>query len=447
MQAARAAFPVGLYGLLLIALCWLAVPALFAPVERWLLGLACLPLRVLAHRSEVHAAADADAALRIQALGDELLQRVAARDRDGAGALFPAHAVPVHCAVAAAGRPGGGGVPAELRLSRSYAELADCGPLVTKGDALLGFLLVPGQGLAVEDQPGDPARVLLLNHPRANPVAAAMALPDGGSLRLVVRAAAPVDAAPLRVDLWDDPYRAANLTAGGVPVTTLDLPEPGALWVPGGLLLGRSRPFGYTRGDASLTIAVFVEPAVDPRAVSHVVLWRMTGAVAPPGPATSLHPRANVPAVLRLLPGTGAGRWLCSAPSPVIDGAAVLVDGLCVGTVRALAFGQGLVTSFPASRHRWTLLLLPDDPAARPRELCGEVVSSNAGEALLRCSGGDRDKLPSGYLFTGSNGPQCPAGLLLGRASPVVGEPELLAVRTPALPPFLGAAVVAGGQS
>ena len=42
------AFPVGLYGALLLALGWLLLPSLFAPLERLLLGTALLPQRWLA---------------------------------------------------------------------------------------------------------------------------------------------------------------------------------------------------------------------------------------------------------------------------------------------------------------------------------------------------------------------------------------------------------------
>ena len=73
---------------------------------------------------------------------------------------------------------------------------------------------------------------------------------------------------------------------------------------------------------------------------------------------------------------------------------------------------MGLVTSFPASRHRWSLLLLPDGEGVRPRELEGVVVRGEAGRAVVRYRA-DRfvtDDLEKGYLFTGSNGPHCPAG-------------------------------------
>ena len=42
MRRSRQAFPVGLYGMLLFALCWLTLPTVFAPLERWGLGLVSL---------------------------------------------------------------------------------------------------------------------------------------------------------------------------------------------------------------------------------------------------------------------------------------------------------------------------------------------------------------------------------------------------------------------
>ena len=131
-----------------------------------------------------------------------------------------------------------------------------------------------------------------------------------------------------------------------------------------------------------------------------------------------------------------------STSESVPDGAAVVIDGVCLGIARGLSFGQALVTSFPRSRQRLALLLLPDDPEQRPRELWGEVVRAGAATAWLSCRGGDRVALPSGFLFTGSNGRHCPPGLLLGRAMPQPGQPDLLAVVVPTTADVLTAQVV-----
>ncbi|MFY9343511.1 MAG: hypothetical protein WAT39_13525, partial [Planctomycetota bacterium] len=48
MRQRSAAFPVGLYGLLLFALCWLTLPAVFAPLEPLLVGACCLSVRLVA---------------------------------------------------------------------------------------------------------------------------------------------------------------------------------------------------------------------------------------------------------------------------------------------------------------------------------------------------------------------------------------------------------------
>lgn len=432
-----AAFPVGLYGMLLLALCWLAVPAVFAPLERLALAVPTLPHRLIAALgTDAQAATDAEAVGRIAGLRSDLQQRLLTHQVQGGRSLLPATWVPVLSRVVAVERIGGGGAPAELRLEHRYRDLAGCQPFVTQGDALLGRLAVCGHGLALDDDPGDHARVLLLHHPQAAPVAAAMPLPDGGLLRMVVQPAARVDQAPLRVHLWDDPYRAAGLRAGGEVVKTMSLPALATGAAPPDLRIGTSQVWGYGRGDDVLTIGMFVEPAVDVRSLSHVVLWTE---VEPPAP---LPPPRLSPCTLWRLPGGVGGRWLLAADGPVPDGAAVVADGVCLGIARGLSFGQALVTSFPTSRQRLALLLLPDDPQERPRELWGEVVRGGVGTAWFSCRGGDRTALPPGFLFTGSNGPHCPAGLLLGRALPQPGQPDQLAVVVPTTSDVLTAQVV-----
>ena len=44
------AFPAGLYGMLLFALCWLTLPGVFAPIERLLVGAACVVPRAWSGR-------------------------------------------------------------------------------------------------------------------------------------------------------------------------------------------------------------------------------------------------------------------------------------------------------------------------------------------------------------------------------------------------------------
>lgn len=430
MRRSPQAFPVGLYGMLLFALCWLTLPAVFAPLERWGLGLVSLvPELVLQWRgAPVHAAEPAVAA-RLQELMADLDERTARHDIGSAARFVPAGWEPVHCAVLRAeGRRGGGGEPCELLLDHSYAELAGSSIFVTKADVLLGYLLQPGDALAGDDEPGDPARIVLLNHRGARPVMGETTRASGGALQMVVGPAAPADPAPLRVDLWDNPYAGSRLRHGGqavhvVPSARDDEQPPPGLW------LGRTRIWGYDRDGEQdpLTIGVFVATPFEPRSLSHVVVWRKTGVGAAQPPLRDRLRR--VPARLWELPGEAGRRYLLSADAHVPGDAAVVHAGLCLGTTRGLAFGNALVTSFLGSRRRWNLILLPSEVAARPRELHAEVVSADAGVALLRCEGdtydGYGERLPRGHLFTGSNGLGCPAGLFLGNAEPGNAPGEL----------------------
>ncbi len=448
---AHKAFPVGLYGLLLGALCWLAVPELSAPVERAVLG--ALGWTVRAHAAvtgaPVHAAAmpvDEAAVARLRADLDERLRRSAFA---GGRRLLPLVWQPVLCRVTALEVPGGGGAFSELRLDHSYADLAGCGPLVTRGESLVGFLCEPGIGVAQDDRPADAARVLLLNH-RVGAAVPAVLLPAGdrpadegarAALRFVIEPGAAVDPAPLRTALWDDPYLASRLDRSGQEVRTLGLPS-GDREVPAGLLLGRARVWGYESFGETLPIGVYVEPAVDYRALSHVVLWQ-TGGVEPPAPA------ALTTAAMRLwpLPGSGGSRWHLTAlagPGVALPAeAAVVRDGMCLGTCRGLQFGVALGWSFASRQRRWALLLLPDDPQEPPRELLGTVVAGVGEEALVRLASGALAAGHAGFLFTGSNGPHCPPGLLIGRAEPRADG--LLRVRLPPGRAEAAVAVIGGG--
>jgi hypothetical protein len=161
------------------------------------------------------------------------------------------------------------------------------------------------------------------------------------------------------------------------------------------------------------------------------------------------------PATVWELPGAVHGRHLLATDAAVPDGAAVVQDGWCLGTAHGLSFGLGLVTSFATSRQRWSLLLLPEAPGARPHEISGEVIEGRDGIALLRWRGdtfdGEGLRLPPGFLFTGSNGPHCPPGLYLGRATPHRSDPDLIEVATappnglPASGPRAAELVVGGG--
>jgi len=435
MAKKSAAFPVGLYGMLLFALLWLTLPGVFAPIERVVVGAACVVPRVTSSTlGEPAVAASAADLRRVDELSQELHERIERHDFAGAGFALPVDDQPVLCGVLSVTRRGGAGLPSELRLDHSYRELEGCREIVTKERALLGFLLQPGRGRAVDDKPDDPARVLLTHHRSAPRLYAGLEQQDGDQLRFVVRSAASVDPAPLRVDLWDDPYRAARLERAGQDVYTLPL-SFGSQRVPGGLLLGRTRIWGYEHESSGeqLTIGVFVVPPFEPRALSHVVLWREAGR-APADAAPPLRPHRRATATVYDLPGSVHGRHLLVASESVPDGAAVVQNGLFLGIARGLSFGTGLVTSFPASRQEWSLLFLPDGEQASPVELHAEVERSDGNDAWVRFRGPDRDGLPrlgDGYLFTGSNGQFCPAGLWIGRARGHAYERDLLHVRVP----------------
>ncbi len=427
------AFPVGLYGALLVALCALTVPAAFAPVERALLGGAALVSRFVAGVAGAPVAAGAEsaspAARLAAALQDRLHQHLAAR----APAALASSAMPLPCTVVAiGGRGGGGGEPCELRLDRTYAELADCAPTITQGDRLIGHLALPGGPGAADDAFDDFARVLLPNHPLARPSHAEVAIDDAVRLRMVVGPASAADPAPLRVDLWDDPYQAARLDRAFLPVRTRDVPTS-ATPTPGGLRLGSTRIWGYPRTPTSdaLTLGVFVVPDALPQAISHVVAWRSRRSEAPPPEPRELAIRAGV---VHVLPGAAHRRCLLVADGAVADGAAVLHDGRLLGVAKPLAGGTALMTAFGASRQPWNLILLPDDPAAAPVELHGAVVRSDGAQAWVRC----RSRLPvaaasgAGQLFTGSNGVGCPPGLWIGRAAGDPGDFDQIVVDAPA---------------
>ena len=207
-------------------------------------------------------------------------------------------------------------------------------------------------------------------------------------------------------------------------VRTLQLDAAWIGAVPAGLRLGRTRIWGYDMGDSLLTIGVYVKPLVDPRTLAQVVLWQ-----AVPGVALAEQPPPRARARLWPLPDGRGGRWLLSSSVSVPDAAAVIQDGVCLGTARGVAFGQALVTSFAASRQRWSLWLLPDDVDLPPVGLQGEVVRAESTTAWFRPRIAAAVPV-AGFVFTGGGQPFCPPGLLIGRAEPVIGG-DLLRITTP----------------
>lgn len=438
-------FPVGLYGALVAALCALALPSVTEPVEKALLGAVGLPLRVWSRLQPVVVDAGATRAGHVAQLQEQLQLRLQSTLVRGALELVDPGLRPEVVPVVARRRPGGGGLPSELVLGTSFAALDGCAAFVTSGDALVGFVARPGQAGAADEDAAQPARVLMLHHPESLRVAASMQAPTGARpLHLVVEAAASLDPWPLRTSLWDDPYGASRFRDSGAEVRSMRVPEPWGQGLPTDLLVGRARIWGYESGE---TIGVYVEPAFEPRAISHVVVWRQVPAVSDGEPAAP--PPAPQPVAVKLLslPGLDGRRLHASwaRTDRVADGAAVSQEGVCIGTVRTLALGQGLVSAFHATRHPWSLLLLPEEAGQPVVELQGTVDGAVPGGLRIGL-GGASARAARGWLFTGSNGPNCPPGLLLGRVvdaatDHVVVEPEAVDVRAGAL------AVPAGGDS
>jgi|GEM_PF-4190769 len=456
MLRKSAAFPVGLYAMLLFALAWLTLPALFAPLERWLLGAATAAPRMASlFLGQPASAATHDDLARVSDLRDELQRRVERQDFAAEGVKTPAGAQKLLCGVLSATRRGGGGRMSELLLDHSYAELAGCDRVVIKGDQMVGFLMEPGRGRAVDDELSDPARVMLCNHRDAPRLYAGIEFEgdaDSSALRFVVRSGSSVDPAPLRVDIWDDPYRAAHLNSYGMEVRTRALQfGAGRFAVPAGLLLGRARVWGYEAGQAEddLTIGVYVDPPFEPSALSYVVLWRRQ--ISSREGLSSIRAHQRAAATVYDLPGARWGRHLIVTRAHVSDHAAVVQGGLLVGLARGLRFGSGLMTSFPASRRRWSLLLLQDDASAAVVEMSGVVERADGNVAWVRCQGPSRARMSAlgeGFLFTGSNGRFCPSGLLIGRVTPDRQRPELLMVMAPRAPgPYAAEVLVAAEEA
>ena len=438
MLRKSAAFPVGLYAMLLLALAWLTLPALFGPAERWLVGSAtAIPRLASLWFGRPASAAARDELGRVGELREELRRRVTRQNFAAGAGVVPANAEKLLCGVLSASRVGGGGGMSELLLDHSYAELEGC-ELVVKGDQLIGFLMRPGKGRAIDDSPADPARVMLCNHRDAPRLYAGIDRGEAsgdGALRFVVRPGSSADPAPMRVDLWNDPYRAAQLDASGLLVRTRSLQfGASAQRVPAGLVLGEAKVWGYDdqRTDDVLTIAVYVEPLFEPRALSHVVLWRAPG-VSGEGRST-MRAHRRVGGVVYDLPGADRGRHLLVTDVGVPDGAAVTQEGMLIGVAQGLCLGSGLMTSFVASRQRWSLLFLPDGEAQPVFELNGVVERVAGNVAWVRWTGPPRDQLPrlaEGHLFTGSNGRFCPSGLWIGRARVDRADGDLLEIRSP----------------
>jgi hypothetical protein len=80
-------------------------------------------------------------------------------------------------------------------------------------------------------------------------------------------------------------------------------------------------------------------------------------------------------------------------------------------------------------------VLLPDEPGARPVEFVGEVVRVAGERVWVRrvepTVGAPGDVRRAGQLFTGTNGPHCPAALWIGRVAPSAHDLGEIEVATP----------------
>ncbi|MCA8954466.1 MAG: hypothetical protein KDC87_00240 [Planctomycetes bacterium] len=407
----------GLYATLLVGLFGITFPAFLAPLENTARAVVCLPLRAygwILGSGTVHAAGGAPR------WNDALLAAEATRALESARGPVGYH--PRICRVRDREEGPSGRVDV-LELAATCGALRGAASPVTLGPALVGFL-----ELGEDDRA--PARVRLLHfQPRRRGVPLRVGAPTlpvrvaaqvecreldaRGVLRFLVEPARRVDPGALRCTALDDAYLAARLRHSGDLATT-DI-QPGDATVPSGLQLGRLLVFGYPR--LGIPVGLFVEPLHDPRAISSVVVWgRQRAGVEGPRAAPLAGRFEPVQLVRYPAPRPVGERWMirCGRSLPLADGAALVGGGHLLGVLRTPWTGQSLVTPFAASSRMWALLLL--GPRGRVAELVGRVVEARGGEVRIELSG--RPAEFAGTLFTGANGPACPAGLALGPATP-----------------------------
>lgn len=409
MRGERRMFPVGLYAMLLLALCCVVAPPLWAPVERWLRGLQTLPLRWAGRFGD--AAQDPAAAAASIRLAAELARRETTAALQG-GRRNRADLVPVLCRVLGTEGRGGADLPSRLLLDRSAAELQTA-EYVTSGEVLLGFVVPP----AADDQAGGPARVALLHERRErgrHHIPAEILGPEF-ALRCVVEPGFGSDRLPLRCRLPSEPYRLRELPWEPLPVRTTGYDGYAREQVPAGLLVGELQLEGYR--ERGLVVSLLVRPAIDPRAITVVTVWcRERDA------ATELTPWQGTREPVRLLPLAGDGsRALAIAAGDVPARAALCHGEWLLGLVDAGAPGQGVAV--PPARAAWlrSFVWLPSAPHLRPVPLTGRLRAHGERSALLELDLACAAPPGPGHLFTGAVGPDCPAGLLLGRAELVDG--------------------------
>jgi hypothetical protein len=431
----RTPFPVGLWASLLAALVCLAQPEPAHRVERWLCALASLPLRVLASVQAAPAnAASAGAADAAAARVEALARRRDAVMARGVAAM-PVDLAPVGARVVARLEPGAAGAPSVLELDLTQDEVAGCATFATLGDALVGFL-APRPSSA---GPTDRARVHLLHHrPRhglPRRVRAQILAGETAERRCLVEPAAAIDEWPLRCALPDDPYLAAGLDRPDLEVRTAPFPGDPLGAVPPGLRLGMLRVFGYAdEGGTFLPIGLFVEPAVPANALNHVVLWR-AGVAADASVRRPFDGGELVPVRLARLAAAGPGReqWFATSVAAgawLPEGAALVAGLRLCGELDSAGYGYGVVIPFGQAGRDLPLVLLPQDPRLAPIDCRAWTLGRDGAEFRLAITTGGSG-VPAGELFSGTEGPDWPAGLWIGTARPEPGAPGRMLVRCP----------------
>lgn len=413
---------------LLGAVVCVALPTWPRRVEGWLGAACCVPLRAWGVR---------DVAVRGPlAFGTAAPAGLARREAESAFAgsekLAALGLRGELCTVLGREAEGAARLPARLVLERSADELRGAAAFVTHGDNLLGFLC------GAEQERADGRAVVELLHalPEQGPVRvpAAVQVADGdgdGTLRFLVEPAGAIDRWPLRCRFLEDPYLASRIRASGPDVRVVAL-GASAGDAPAGLRIGTLRVWGYRRDAATIPIGLFVEPALDPRAIARVVVWR-PAAAAPLDTPPLAADREPVGLLTLPAPPPDDRRWfLHAATTVVLPRGAPLLDGArLVGSVRRAGSGYALATPFGEGAALWSLILLPDDPLAPVQYFSARGVRRTGSVVELRIATGG--PLPvAGYLFTGSNGAHCPPGLPIGPARPLPGASDALAVAVPA---------------
>ena len=458
-------FPVAFYGILLASVFGLFFQHYVQTPESWLRTVVSLPLRaysILWSPSPVYASdtrspgertpGERTQADRTEMLRSELLRRLGRTAL--AGAVPPGMGPPgkgptyvprVYAVVDR--RRNRVGMVDQLCLWALAEDLVGCHPMVTAGDQLLGFLAphdpsAPGTAAAVvrllhyrprvksfRGRPGESIRPQATPVPRRVP--ARIAIPDHRELRCLVEPARSMEDWPLRCVQIERPYLASRLRRSGQPVTTDHVAGDPQGVLPAGLSIGTLKIWGYPARD--IPVGLYVQPAKDPEAIATVVLWHPAATAQGVGDLTMMSAAIRgEPVRWMQIPAPSGPRWLVTARSGIRlrPSAALVQDGVLLGTLQDPWSGQSLVLPFDQDPRSWSVLLLPKGAAAvveltvRVQRRHGRVLTLSVGDPAGLPTGG----LEGGYLFTGANGPHCPLGLFLGA---VLEDAEGLLLRRP----------------